>query len=79
MLPGGRITICSRLLATTLILKLFDRKLGDFVEEEAELSGDGGASDEEYDAESDEYEEDEIDEDLPSDEELQEQVNKIHM
>ncbi|XP_069752245.1 claspin [Narcine bancroftii] len=52
--------------------------LGDFVEDEAELSGSDAASDEDYDAESDEYE-DEIDEDLPSDEELQEQVNKIHM
>uniref|UniRef100_UPI00398F80E2 claspin isoform X2 n=1 Tax=Pristiophorus japonicus TaxID=55135 RepID=UPI00398F80E2 len=54
-------------------------KLGDFVEHEAELSGSEAASDEEYDAESDDYEEDVIDEDLPSDEELQEQVNKIHM
>ncbi|XP_062890057.1 claspin isoform X2 [Mobula hypostoma] len=54
-------------------------KLGDFVEDEAELSGSDVASDEEYDAESDDYEEEEIEEELPSDEELQEQVNKIHM
>ncbi|XP_078093311.1 claspin isoform X2 [Mustelus asterias] len=54
-------------------------KLKDFLEDEAELSGSEGASDEEYDAESDDYEEDVIEEDLPSDDELQEQVNKIHM
>ncbi|KAM9319535.1 claspin [Gastrophryne carolinensis] len=53
-------------------------KLQDFMEDEAELSGsDVGSEDE--DDEEDEYEEEAIDEELPSDEELQDQLNKIHM
>lgn len=50
------------------------------MEDEAELSGsDLGSGDEEEGDENDEYEEEAIDEELPSDEELQDQVNKIHM
>ncbi|XP_040280315.1 claspin [Bufo bufo] len=55
-------------------------KLLDFMEDEAELSGsDVGSGDEDEGDESDDYEEEAIDEELPSDEELQDQVNKIHM
>ncbi|XP_053311925.1 claspin [Spea bombifrons] len=54
-------------------------KLKDFMEDEAELSGSDADSGDEEEGEEDEYEEEVIDEDLPSDEELQDQVNKIHM
>lgn len=50
-----------------------------FVEEEAELSGSEVSSDEDEGSEDDQLEEDSDVEDLPSDEELQRQVNKVHM
>ncbi|XP_072531008.1 claspin isoform X2 [Salminus brasiliensis] len=54
-------------------------RMAEFVESEAELSGSELGSEDEDDEDGDEYEEEELQEELPSDEELMDQVNKIHM
>ncbi|KFO81281.1 Claspin, partial [Cuculus canorus] len=55
-------------------------KLQDFMEDEAELSGSDVGSEDEYDGEDlNEYEEEIIDEELPNDVELENQIQKLHM
>ncbi|XP_062476715.1 claspin isoform X2 [Pezoporus occidentalis] len=55
-------------------------RLQEFMEDEAELSGSDVGSEDEYDGEDlDEYEEEVIDEELPNEEELENQVQKLHM
>ncbi|XP_032936858.1 claspin isoform X3 [Catharus ustulatus] len=55
-------------------------KLKDFMEEEAELSGSDVGSEDEYDGEDlNEYEEEIIDEELPNEAELGNQIQKFHM
>lgn len=72
--------MCIFIVAFSNLQKLFSRRLKKYLEDEAEVSGSDVGSEDEYDGEElDEYEEDVMDEVLPSDEELQNQIKKIHM
>ena len=58
----------------------YSKRLQDFVESEAELSGSGVSEDEEMGGVSEDSYEDEAGSDVPlSDNELRDQVNKVHL
>ena len=49
----------------------------DFIEKEAELSGDEASSDEDEDDDDDQEGEDEVDEDLPDEDEQRDQIARV--
>uniref|UniRef100_A0A8C0F605 Claspin n=1 Tax=Bubo bubo TaxID=30461 RepID=A0A8C0F605_BUBBB len=76
------LALCSGSFPTDRLALFFlkGQKLIDFLEDEAELSGSDVGSEEEYDGEDlNEYEEEIIDEELPNEAELENQVQKLHM
>lgn len=75
-----KICVMAVILPNWILSTFSHRKLQDFMEEEAELSGSDVGSEDEYDGEDlNEYEEEIIDEELPNEAELGKQIQKFHM
>uniref|UniRef100_U3JDF4 Claspin n=1 Tax=Ficedula albicollis TaxID=59894 RepID=U3JDF4_FICAL len=76
--PTDRLALLPQNLQKLILATVL--KLQDFMEEEAELSGSDVGSEDEYDGEDlNEYEEEIIDEELPNEAELENQIQKFHM